>query len=199
MPSRRGAPGIDHALGVQYRLRCPRWVRSLPASPCKPACCEVGPTLFAGDVLAMGPPQIAVCDHSRCRFATMYIRGRRRRLFGLSVADGLGPVVWTMFDWLSKVNNILILLSCQLLLQHARTSFLSHTLLLAYARTHTPLHVHPSHKHAHMIQCYCRYMVFFPPIPLLGSHCSIYLDYNYIYFLVTFFAITLYHFFHILH
>ena len=56
--------------------------------------------------------------------------------------------------------NILFLLSCQLLLQHARTSFLSHTLLLAYACTHTPLHVHPSHKHAHMIQCYCRYRVF---------------------------------------
>ena len=34
----------------------------------------------------------------------------------------------------------------------------SHT---AYARTHTPSHVPPSHSHAHTIQCYCRHRFLF--------------------------------------
>ena len=34
-------------------------------------------------------------------------------------------------------------------------------ILLAYGRAHTPPHVPPSHSHAHMIQCYCRYRLLF--------------------------------------
>ena len=48
-------------------------------------------------------------------------------------------------------------------------------ILLAYARTHTPSHVPPSHSHAHTIQCYCRYRFFVPPFPWLNFPFPCYL------------------------
>ena len=152
---RRGAPGIDHSLGVQHWLRCPCCLRSLPASPCKPSCCKVGPALFASDVLDL--LQIAVCNHS-C---------------GWPATTTKTPLPYWPFSgrwaWPRGVNNVWLSQQSE---QYSFSSELpassaacTHIFSFSYTSfgicTHTYTVAHTSTTHAHTHDpMLCRYRVF---------------------------------------
>ena len=87
-PGRRGAPGIDHSLvcstdcvvHVEYAAFQRRLASRLAVN------CDRPHSQVMSWVRLKS--QFAII-----RAVDLRLRGRRRRLFGLSVADGLGPVV----------------------------------------------------------------------------------------------------------
>ena len=75
----------------------------------------------------------------------------------------------------AKCTFVFLCWAASIFLQHACTSFLSHThSFLPHARTHILSLVPPSHMHAHMIQCYCRNRVF-SSFAFAESFCDTYL------------------------
>ena len=142
---RRGAPGIDHSLGVQHRLA----LSTLSTQPSSVALQAVllwsgtdpirGWCLGSASNRSLRSFALSICDYEEDAVAFLAFQW----------PTGLAPwceqcltdsAKWTIFFFCWAASFF-----CS---THARTSFLSHTLLLAYARTHTstPLHVHPSHN-----------------------------------------------------